>query len=109
MKFYSKTALAAVATLLAQALLQLAAVPSNLLLYAFQVVLPDGGKRFFQARAFGWPENVGNADAMLTAAPTIEINTPVIKQSGGIPAGALTNDQGGFVMNDDGGYVLLDA
>ena len=92
-----------------QALLRTAAHPYNSALYAVQVVYPDGGKRFFQARVFGYPETIGNADAMLTAAPTIEINTPVVKLGVGVPAGALTFSDGDPLQFSDGSYLELAA
>jgi hypothetical protein len=62
-----------------QALLRVAAEPSNSALYAVRVTYPDRSKRYFQARVFGFPESVGNADSMITVTPTIEINTAVIR------------------------------
>jgi hypothetical protein len=73
-----------------QALLRAAADPANAALYAFRVTYPDGAKRFFQARAFGFPETIGNADAMVIVAPTIEINTPIVK---------VAADGGGATVN----------
>lgn len=51
-------------------------------LYAFEVTFPGGAKRFFQGRVFGFPENVGAANAMLMANPTIGISTAVVKAAG---------------------------
>lgn len=62
-----------------QTLLRTAANPSNNALYSFMVTYPDGAKRYFQARVFGYAENVGNADSIIMANPTIEINTVVVK------------------------------
>jgi len=92
-----------------QALLRTAAHASNLALYAIQVVYPDGGIRFFQARVFGFPETIGNADAIITVAPTIEINTAVVKQPSVGLLGAFDSELGTFIMNDQGGYVDLTA
>lgn len=62
-----------------QVLLRTAADPSNNALYSFKVTYPDGAKRYFQGRVFGYPENVGNADSIIMANPTVEINTAVVK------------------------------
>ncbi|MEH3121068.1 MAG: hypothetical protein PGN16_03665 [Sphingomonas phyllosphaerae] len=67
-----------------QALLAAAAAPDNRGLYAVRVTKPDGSLRYFQVRVFGMPETIGAANSMITAAPVLEINTPVIK----VPAGA---------------------
>ncbi len=48
-------------------------------LYSFEVEFPSGAKRYFQGRVFGYPENVGAANAMLMANPSIGISTTVIK------------------------------
>lgn len=48
-------------------------------LHSFRVTYPDGAIRYFQGRVFGYPENVGNADSILMANPTIEIDTVVVK------------------------------
>jgi hypothetical protein len=48
-------------------------------LYAFKVTYPDGAKRYFQGRVFGYPENTEGADSIIMATPTIEINTPIVK------------------------------
>jgi len=48
-------------------------------LYSFEVTYPSGAKRFFQGRVFGYPENVGAANAMLMANPSINLSTTVIK------------------------------
>lgn len=65
-----------------QVLLQTASDPSNNALYSFKVTYPDGAKRYFQGRVFGYPEDVGNADSILMVKPTIEINTPIVKVAG---------------------------
>jgi len=48
-------------------------------LYWFRVTLPNGARRFFGARVFGYPETVGAANSMVMANPSIEISTPIIK------------------------------
>lgn len=48
-------------------------------LYAFQVTYPSGAKRYFQGRVFGYPENVGAANSIIMANPSIEISTKVVK------------------------------
>lgn len=48
-------------------------------LISVMVTYPDGAKRYFQARVFGYPETVDGADSIITAAPTLEINTKVVK------------------------------
>ncbi len=48
-------------------------------LYSFEVTFPSGAKRYFQGRVFGYPENVGAANAMLMANPTVGISTAVVK------------------------------
>jgi len=50
-------------------------------LYSFEVTYPDGAKRYFQGRVFGYPENVQGADTILMANPTVEIDTAVVKVS----------------------------
>lgn len=62
-----------------QALLAAAAAPDNRALYATRVTKPDGSLRYFQVRVFGMPETIGAANSMITAAPVLEINTPVVK------------------------------
>lgn len=62
-----------------QTLMKTAAEPDNNALYSTRVTYPTGAKRFFQSRVFGWPEDVGGADSILMAKPTVEINTKVIK------------------------------
>jgi hypothetical protein len=62
-----------------QILMQTASNPTNNALYAFLVTYPDGAKRYFQGRVFGYPEDVGNADSIIMVKPTIEINTPIVK------------------------------
>ncbi len=62
-----------------QTLLRTACQPSNNALYSAKVILSSGDKRYFQFRGFGYPENVGNADSILMANPTLEINSVIIK------------------------------
>lgn len=63
-----------------QALVQVAAAPTNNALYAFKVTKPDGSLRFFQGGVFGFQETVGAANSMIMATPSIEINTVVVKK-----------------------------
>ncbi|SEQ60524.1 hypothetical protein [Sphingobium sp. YR768] len=62
-----------------QTLMKTAAEPDNNALYSTRVIYPSGAKRFFQSRVFGWPEDVGGADSILMAKPTVEINTKIVK------------------------------
>ncbi|EJL34122.1 hypothetical protein [Novosphingobium sp. AP12] len=62
-----------------QTLLRTASEPTNNALYAHCVTYPNGAKRYFQARVFGYPENIGNADSIIMVNPTIEINTRIVK------------------------------
>jgi hypothetical protein len=62
-----------------QTLLRTAADDATSKLYAFKVTYPDGALRYFQGRVFGYPENTGNADSVLMANPTIEIDVKPIK------------------------------
>lgn len=48
-------------------------------LYAFLVTYPNNEKRYFQGRVFGYPETVDGADSVITAAPTVEISTKIVK------------------------------
>lgn len=64
-----------------QILLRTATEPDNNALYSFKVIYPTGDKRYFQARGFSYPENVGNADSIITANPTLEINSKIIKDN----------------------------
>lgn len=68
-----------------QALLAAASAPDNRALYAARVTKPDGSLRFFQVRVFGMPETIGAANSMITAAPVLEINTPVVKVAANAP------------------------
>lgn len=62
-----------------QVLLRTAAEPDNNALYSIEVTYPTGEKRWSQGRAFGFPENVGNADSIVMANPTIELSKKVVK------------------------------
>lgn len=62
-----------------QTLLRTASDDATSKLYPFCLTYPDGAKRYFQGRAFGYPETVDGADAIIMANPTIEISTKVIK------------------------------
>jgi len=62
-----------------QTLLRTAADDKTSKLYSFRVTLPNGSRRFFQGRVFGYPETVGSANSMVMAQPSIEISTDVIK------------------------------
>lgn len=62
-----------------QILLRTASAPDNHALYAFLATYPNGDKRYFRARTFGWPENIDGADSLIMANPTIEICTPIVK------------------------------
>lgn len=62
-----------------QTLLRTASDPDNIALYAFRVTYPTGAKRYFQGRVFGYPETVDGADTVLTANPTVEIDTKIVK------------------------------
>jgi hypothetical protein len=61
-----------------QTLLRTAAAHQTAL-YAFMVTLPDGAKRYFQGKVFGFPETIDGADSIVMAAPTVEINTVPVK------------------------------
>ena len=62
-----------------QTLLRTAAEPTNNAKYSFKVTFPDGAIRYFQGRAFGYPETVDGADTIIMANPTVEIDTKVVK------------------------------
>lgn len=62
-----------------QELLRTAADPDDNTLYSIRVTYPSGDKRYFRARVFGYPENVGNAGSIIMANPTVEINTKIVK------------------------------
>lgn len=62
-----------------QTLLRTASAPTNNAKYSFMVTFPDGAKRYFQGRVFGYPETVDGADTIIMANPTVEIDTIVVK------------------------------
>lgn len=62
-----------------QTLMRTAAEPGNNALYSGMAIYPTGDKRYFMSRVFGWPENVGNADSILMANPTVEISSKIVK------------------------------
>lgn len=62
-----------------QALLQTSADDESQKLYSMRVTYQDGSKRYFGGRTFGMPENVDGANNVVTAAPTIEICTDIVK------------------------------
>ncbi|WP_380925479.1 hypothetical protein [Sphingomonas leidyi] len=62
-----------------QALFQTAANDETNALYSIRVVKQNGDKRYFQSRVFGWPETIDGADAVVTATPTVEICSKVVK------------------------------
>lgn len=62
-----------------QTLLRTAADDETSTLYSFEATLPNGDKRYWQGRVFGFPETIDGADTVVTAAPTVEICTKVIK------------------------------
>ncbi|MGR6329210.1 hypothetical protein ACU5AX_09100 [Sphingomonas sp. XXL09] len=62
-----------------QTLLQTAGADESQKLYSFCVTFQDGAKRYFQGRVFGMPETADGADSMVTAAPSIEICTKIVK------------------------------
>ena len=66
-----------------QTLLRTAADDGTSKLYSFKVTLPDGAIRYFQGRVFGYPENIGGADTIVMANPTIEVETKPIKVAAG--------------------------
>lgn len=62
-----------------QTLVRTAADPDNISRLTHRVTYPSGDKRYFQGRVFGYPENVGNADSIIMANPTVEIDTKIVK------------------------------
>ena len=62
-----------------QALLQTASDDGTNTYYSFKLTLPDGAIRYFQGTVFGMPESIGDADSVITASPTIEANTAVVR------------------------------
>ncbi len=64
-----------------QVLLRAAAEPDNNDLHSIEVTYPTGEKRWSQGRVFGAPENVGNADSIIMANPTIELSKKVVRSA----------------------------
>jgi hypothetical protein len=62
-----------------QTLLQTSGDDETQKLYSFKVTRQDGTLRFFQGRTFGMPETIDGADTMVTAAPTVEICTKILR------------------------------
>lgn len=62
-----------------QTLLRTASDDATSKLYPVCVTYPDGAKRYFQGRVFGYPETADGADSILMANPVIEISTKVVK------------------------------
>lgn len=60
-----------------QTLLRASAESNNL--YSFMATYPDGAKRYFRGRTFGYPENTDGADSIIMANPTVEINSKIVK------------------------------
>ncbi|HEX7856091.1 MAG TPA: hypothetical protein VF503_20615 [Sphingobium sp.] len=46
---------------------------------SFRIIYPNGDKRYFTGRVFGYPESVDGADSVITANPTIEADTKIVK------------------------------
>jgi hypothetical protein len=65
-----------------QTMLRTAADDTTNLLFSFQVTYQDGAKRYSQGRVFGYPENTGPANTVLTATPQIELTKKVVKVAG---------------------------
>lgn len=61
-----------------QTLLRVAA-DEQLAQYSFRVTYPDGSKRYFLGRVFGYQEAVEGAENMLMGSTTVEINTKAVK------------------------------
>lgn len=68
-----------------QTLLRTAADDETSKLYAFEATYPNGAKRYFQGRVFGYPETVGAANSMLMANPVVEISTRIVKVAAPAP------------------------
>lgn len=62
-----------------QMLFRTAAEDETNALYSVRVTYQSGAKRYFQSRVFGWPETVDGADPIVTATPTVEICTKVVR------------------------------
>lgn len=64
-----------------QVLMQTASDDKTSKIYYFEVVYPTGAKRWFGGRVFGMPETVDGADSIITANPTIEIITDIVRKA----------------------------
>lgn len=62
-----------------QTLFRTAADDATSKLYSFKVTYSTGAIRYFQGRVFGYPETVDGADTVITAAPTVEACTKIVK------------------------------
>lgn len=47
--------------------------------YSFRVTKPDGAIRYFVGKVFGVPEDIGTADTVIMANPTVSINTKPVE------------------------------
>ena len=47
--------------------------------YSFRVTKPDGAIRYFVGKVFGAPEDIGSANSIIMANPTISINSKPIR------------------------------
>jgi hypothetical protein len=82
-------------------------------LYSFCVTYHDGAKRFFRGRVFGFPENIDGADTIVTASPTIEICTRIVKTAAAPTPAPSWSDQPsisgaltvGEILNGDPGTI----
>lgn len=61
-----------------QILLRTASNDKTQKLYPFKYTYPNGDKEFFMGRVFGMPSDVGNADSVITAKPTVRIISDVV-------------------------------
>jgi hypothetical protein len=78
-----------------QALLRMAAEPTNNAQYSVLITYPNGDKRFFRGRVFGVPETIGGATNVLMITAAIEINTAVVRvdaEAAATPATAISLD-----------------
>lgn len=89
-----------------QTLLRAAADDATSTLYSFRVTLPTGARRFFQGQAFGYPETIDGADTILTASPTIEINTAIVKVAASADPGD-PGTPGALLFSDSNASGLL--
>lgn len=62
-----------------QALLRTASEDNTGAYVSVKITLPSGAVRYFQGPVFGMPESIGTADDVITAAPTLEANTAVVR------------------------------